>query len=54
MLRLIVAGRTDREIGEALFISPSTATRHGANLYRKLGVHSRAEATDLARRHGLI
>jgi non-specific serine/threonine protein kinase len=53
VLRLLAAGLTDRQIGEALFISPSTATRHVANIYRKLGIHSRAEATEFARRHGL-
>jgi non-specific serine/threonine protein kinase len=53
VLRLLAGGMTDRHIGDALYISPSTATRHIANIYRKLGVHSRAEATALARRQGL-
>jgi non-specific serine/threonine protein kinase len=54
VLRLVAAGLTDRQIGERLFISTSTATRHTANIYRKLGIHSRAEATDYARRQGLV
>jgi DNA-binding CsgD family transcriptional regulator/tetratricopeptide (TPR) repeat protein len=53
VLRLLAAGRTDREIGVALGISPATAGRHVANLYKKLDLHSRAEATAYARRHGL-
>jgi non-specific serine/threonine protein kinase len=53
VLRLVAVGRTDREIGEALAINPRTASRHVANIYRKLDLHSRAEATAFARRRGL-
>ena len=53
MLRLLAAGQTDREIGDALSISPRTAMRHVANIYNKLGVGSRAAATALAIRLGL-
>jgi predicted ATPase/DNA-binding CsgD family transcriptional regulator len=53
VLRLLAAGRTNREIGEALFISPATAARHVANVYNKLGVDSRTAATAYALRHGL-
>jgi DNA-binding NarL/FixJ family response regulator len=53
VLRLLAAGRADREIAETLFISPATAARHVANIYRKLDVHSRVEATAVARLHGL-
>jgi excisionase family DNA binding protein len=54
VLRLLVAGRSDREIGETLFISHRTAMRHVANVYVKLDVDSRAAAVAHAFRHGLV
>jgi DNA-binding NarL/FixJ family response regulator len=54
VLRLLAAGYSNRELGETLFISPTTAARHVANIYSKLGVDSRAEATSYAHHHGLI
>jgi ATP/maltotriose-dependent transcriptional regulator MalT len=54
VLRLLAAGQSNSEIGEALFISPSTAARHVANIYNKLGVDSRAKATAYAHQHGLV
>ena len=53
ILRLVAAGNSNREIGERLFISPTTVARHVANIFGKLGVDSRAKATAYARRHGL-
>ncbi|HET8628055.1 MAG TPA: LuxR C-terminal-related transcriptional regulator, partial [Thermomicrobiales bacterium] len=53
VLRLLAAGRSDREIAAALFISPHTASRHVHNLLGKLGVESRAAAAAYAVRHGL-
>ncbi|MDP9363401.1 MAG: response regulator transcription factor, partial [Chloroflexota bacterium] len=53
ILRLLATGASNRQIGERLFISPATVARHVANLYAKLGVASRAEATAFAHRHGL-
>jgi DNA-binding NarL/FixJ family response regulator len=53
VLRLVSAGRTNREIAAALFISVPTVKRHLTNLLGKLGVPSRAEATAYARTHGL-
>jgi ATP/maltotriose-dependent transcriptional regulator MalT len=50
---LVAAGRTDREITEALFISRRTASKHVGNLLRKLGARSRADAAACAVRHGL-
>ncbi|RUX77296.1 LuxR family transcriptional regulator, partial [Mesorhizobium sp. M2A.F.Ca.ET.040.01.1.1] len=35
------AGMTYREIGEALFIAPSTVRTHLAAIYEKLGVRSK-------------
>lgn len=54
VLRLVVAGRSNAEIAQALFISRRTATTHVSHLYAKLGVTSRAEAIALAHRHGLV
>ena len=53
VLCLLAEGKTDRQIAERLFIARSTARRHVANLYQKLAVHSRAEATAYALRHHL-
>ena len=44
VLRLLIAGRTDREIAEALFISPRTAHGHVANIFAKLDVSTRTAA----------
>jgi DNA-binding NarL/FixJ family response regulator len=54
VLRLLATGLSDREIGDALAISPRTAMRHVANIYAKLDVSSRAAATSFATRHGLV
>jgi DNA-binding CsgD family transcriptional regulator/tetratricopeptide (TPR) repeat protein len=54
VLRLLAAGRSNREIGDALFISPTTAARHVANIYTKLDVDSRAAATAFAHQQGLV
>ena len=40
---LAAAGKTNREIAEALFISPKTVEANLAHIYRKLGIRSRAE-----------
>ncbi|HYU65436.1 MAG TPA: AAA family ATPase [Jatrophihabitantaceae bacterium] len=53
VLRLLADGRTNRQIGEALFISEKTASVHVTNLLRKLGVPNRVEAAAIAQRVGL-
>jgi non-specific serine/threonine protein kinase len=53
VLRLIAAGRSDREIAADLFISPRTVNTHTARIYAKLGVSSRTEAATWAVRHAL-
>ncbi len=53
VLRLVAAGRSNREVGEALFISTKTASVHVSNILSKLGVSSRGEAAAVAHRHGL-
>jgi DNA-binding CsgD family transcriptional regulator len=50
VLDLLVEGRTNRQIGDALFISEKTASVHVTNLLRKLGVASRTEAAEMGRR----
>jgi DNA-binding NarL/FixJ family response regulator len=54
VLRLLGEGRTNRQIGEALFISPKTVSVHVSRIFRKLGVENRTEAAAAARRAGLI
>jgi DNA-binding CsgD family transcriptional regulator len=41
--RLVLEGKTYREIGEAIFISPRTAEHHIARMRRRLGVATRSE-----------
>jgi DNA-binding CsgD family transcriptional regulator len=53
VLRLLVEGRSNRQIAEQLFISGKTAGVHVTNLMAKLGVHSRLEAAATARRLGV-
>jgi DNA-binding CsgD family transcriptional regulator len=53
VLRLVAAGRTNREVATALTISPHTVGRHLQNIFMKLGVSSRAAATAYAYEHGL-
>jgi DNA-binding CsgD family transcriptional regulator len=48
VLRLVVAGQTDREIAETLFISRRTAEGHVAGILAKLDVRSRAAAVATA------
>ncbi len=51
MLRLVTAGRSNREIATELFISPKTASVHVSNILGKLGAASRGEAA--AKAHAL-
>ncbi len=44
IVRLIVAGKRNQEIADALFISVATVKRHIANAYAKMGVLHRGEA----------
>jgi predicted ATPase/DNA-binding CsgD family transcriptional regulator len=54
VLALIADGRTNREIGEALFISTKTASAHVSHILSKLEVRSRIEAATAAHRLGLV
>ncbi len=54
VLRLLVEGQSDKEIGEALFISHRTVMGHVANLLAKLDVPSRTAVAHEAARLGLL
>jgi DNA-binding CsgD family transcriptional regulator len=54
VLRLIAIGKSTGEIAAALSIAVGTVERHVTNLYGKIGVRNRAEATRYAYDHGLI
>ena len=53
VLELLADGRTNRQIGEALFITEKTAGHHVSSILGKLGVASRVEAASVAARAGL-
>jgi DNA-binding CsgD family transcriptional regulator/pimeloyl-ACP methyl ester carboxylesterase len=53
VLRLVVDGKTNREIAEMLFISERTVINHLSNIFTKTGAENRAAAAAFALRHGL-
>jgi DNA-binding CsgD family transcriptional regulator/tetratricopeptide (TPR) repeat protein len=53
VLEMLLDGRTNREIGAALFISDKTASSHVTHILDKLGVTSRGAAAAVAARAGL-
>ena len=54
VLRLISGGKTDREIGEELFISVNTVGNHVRNILNKTNSANRAEAASYANQRGLV
>lgn len=54
ILKLLAEGKSNRAIGQALFITESTVKSHLKSLFAKLDVTSRAEAVALAARRGLV
>ena len=54
VVRLLVGGRTNREIGQVLFLSPKTVARHLNSAMRKLGVTSRTAAAVRAIETGVV
>ena len=54
VLRLLVDGKTDRDIAAELFVSTKTVSNHVASILAKLGVETRTAAAALAIRQGLI
>lgn len=53
VLRLVAAGKSNREIARALTLSEKTVANHIANIFAKTGADNRASATAFAFRHGL-
>jgi DNA-binding CsgD family transcriptional regulator len=54
ILDQIAAGKSTREIAQALFVSENTVKTHASRLYDKLGVKRRTQAVQEARRLGLL
>jgi DNA-binding CsgD family transcriptional regulator len=53
VLRLLAAGKSNRQMAEMLFLSVRTIERHVANIYGKTDAHNRSEARAYAKQHGL-
>jgi NarL family two-component system response regulator LiaR len=53
VLRMMASGKANQEIADALFVSLGTVKVHVTHILAKLGVKSRAAATDYAHRHDL-
>ncbi len=53
VLRLVAQGLSNAEIAEQLYVSPRTVGAHVYNIYRKVGIASRAAATRFAKEHAL-
>ena len=54
VLRLVAAGKTNRDIASTLVISEHTVARHLQNTFRKIGVSSRSAATAYAFENDLV
>jgi DNA-binding CsgD family transcriptional regulator len=54
VLALVATGKTNRAIAAELFLSEKTIARHVSNIFAKLALSSRAEATAYAYKHGLV
>ena len=54
VLRQVVLGRTNREIAEAMMVSPETVKSHVGNILAKLHLTHRAQVVVYALKHGLI
>lgn len=54
VLSLVASGATNREVAESLVVSERTIDRHVSNLFTKLGVNTRAAATSVAIRNGIV
>jgi len=53
VLQELAAGKSNREIAEALFITQNTVIRHVANIFAKTGSANRARAAVFASEHGI-
>jgi DNA-binding NarL/FixJ family response regulator len=53
VLQLLAAGQSNQQIADALVISQNTVIRHVSNIFDKIGVANRAQATAYAKDHGI-
>jgi NarL family two-component system response regulator LiaR len=53
VLRLIAAGRSNREIAQTLFLTVNTVQSHVGNILRKIDARGRTEAAAFAFAHGI-
>ena len=54
VLRLVAAGKTNRQVAAELVVSEHTVARHVQNIFAKLNVSSRTAATAFAFEHDLV
>lgn len=54
VLQLVARGRSNKQIGQQLFIAPKTVGNHVEHIYTKIGATNRAEAGLYAMQHGLL
>ena len=54
LLKLLAAGKSNKECGSVLAISPKTVERHRQSLYRKLGISSLAQLVHYALARGHV
>jgi DNA-binding NarL/FixJ family response regulator len=54
ILRLVAEGHSNSQLGGMLWVTEQTVKFHLSNIYRKLGVANRTEASRWAQRHGLL
>jgi DNA-binding NarL/FixJ family response regulator len=54
VLGLVIQGLSNRQMAEALFVSPKTVDHHIQHIYDKIGVSTRVGATLFALQHGLV
>jgi DNA-binding CsgD family transcriptional regulator len=54
VLRLVAEGRSSKEIGHHLSLSPSTVNQYIKSIFNKLGADTRAQAVAMAAHRGLL
>lgn len=54
ILEALARGLSNDQIAKEFWVAPQTVKFHLTNIYRKLGVKNRTEATRLAYQHGLV
>jgi DNA-binding NarL/FixJ family response regulator len=54
ILRLVAAGLSNNRIAAQLWVAEQTVKFHLSNIYRKLGLANRTEASHYAHMHGLL